>query len=374
MKNLNFPKKTIFLLVLSLLFINSHVLIGQSKSEPLKVGIIGLSHGHVHLLLRRPDKGDIKIVGIVESNKELAQRLSKYYGYSMNIVFNTIEEMVAASEPDAVTAFGSTFDHLKVVEKCAPLGIHVMVEKPLAVNLRHAQKMKSLARKYDIHLLTNYETTWYPSNHKTYEMVHNGKIGKLRKIVVHDGHRGPAKLDLDKEFLNWLIDPVKNGGGALTDFGCYGVNLITWLNKGERPETVTAISQTIQAELYPKVDDETTIVLRYPTMQGIIQASWNWPISRKDMEVYGERGYIYCDNKTDIRYRFNRNEDEQKDRLEKLHVPYNDPFSLFAAVVMNKVTLPPYDLSSLENNMIVIEILEAAKKSARTGKMVKLKK
>lgn len=353
---------------------NIHSSKSQEKDAPLKVGVVGLTHTHVHWILGRPDRGDIKIVGIVESNRELAQRYANQHGYSMDIVFDTMEEMIATVRPEAVTAFGTIYDHLKVVETFAPLGIHVMVEKPLAVSLKHARKMEKLAKQHNIHLLTNYETTWYATNHKTYDMVHNDAIGDLRKVVVHDGHEGPFELGINKEFLDWLTDPVINGGGAVTDFGCYGANLITWLKKGEKPLSVTAVTQTIKPELYPKVDDEATILLRYPKMQGIIQASWNWPIARKDMEVYGKKGYIFSDNRSEMRFRLSEDTEEQKETLAERQVPYDDPFSLLAAVIKNRISLSPYALSSLENNMIVMEILEAAKKSARTGKTVTLKK
>ena len=365
-------KTALYLCLFSILFMNTQTIKSQKKSEPLKVGVVGLTHTHVHWILGRPDRGDIKIVGIVEPNRELAKRYAKQHGYSMKLVYDTMEEMIAATNPEAVTAFGTIYDHLNVVETCAPLGIHVMVEKPLAVSLAHAKKMKALAKKHNIHLLTNYETTWYATNHKTYEMVHNGAIGDLRKIVVHDGHKGPIELGINKEFLDWLTDPVSNGAGALTDFGCYGVNLITWLTKGQKPTAVMAIAQTIKPHLYPKVDDEATIVLQYPKMQGIIQASWNWPIARKDMEVYGKTGYIFSDNRSDIRFRLNENKQEQKEILAERKTPFDDPFALFEAVIRNKITLAPYDLSSLENNMIVVEILDAAKKSSATSTIVKL--
>src|SRR5690606_24350023 len=295
------------------------------------------------------------------------------YGFSQDLVFDTVEAMVAKTKPQAVAAFGSIYDHLSVVEACAPKGIHVRVEKPLAVSVEHALKMKSLAEKHGIHLLTNYETSWYATNHKAFEMVESGKIGELRKVVVHDGHEGPYEIGVSKEFLNWLTDPKMNGAGALTDFGCYGANLITWLTKGERPEAVMALTQTIKPEIYPKVDDEATILLRYPKMQGIIQASWNWPFSRKDMEVYGKTGYIISENSTEMRTRFENDKKEKKETLDSLTDPYKDPFSLLAAVINNEISLSDYDLPSLENNIIVVEILEAAKESARTGKWVSLK-
>jgi predicted dehydrogenase len=358
----------LFILLVSL----TTALLAQTK-KPLRMGIAGITHSHVHGLLGRPDRGDVQIVGIVEPNTDLARRYSERYGYSMNIVFTSMAEMISRTKPEIVAAFGSIYQHLEVVEACAPAGIHVMVEKPLAVSVEHAQKMKTLADKYKILLLTNYETTWYPSNQKAYEIgIKNKDIGELRKVVIHDGHEGPQEIGVNKEFLEWLTDPVLNGGGAVMDFGCYGANLLTWLNRGAKPESVLAITQQIKPDIYPNVDDEATILLKYPKMQGIIQASWNWPFSRKDMEVYGKTGYIIADNGTDIRIRLKDDKTERKESLKKLVTPYNDPFSLFAALVRKEIELPKYDLSSLENNMIVVEILEAAKKSAKTGKAVKL--
>ena len=94
------------------------------------------------------------------------------------------------------------------------------------------------------------------------------------------------------------------------------------------------------------------------------------------MELYGLTGAIYADNRNDLRIRVAEGYDgydEEKFTLPEREAPYNDPFSLFAAVVKGKITLPPHDLSSLENNMLVMEILDAARKSAKTGKTIALK-
>jgi len=347
-----------------------------SQNTPLRVGVVGLTHTHVHWILGRPKDDRITIVGIVETNKDLALRYTQQHGYSMDIVFSTIEEMIAKTKPEAVTAFGTIYEHLEIVKKCAPLGIHVMVEKPLAVSMKHAKKMEALARKYKIELLTNYETTWYPTVHKTYELVKNDSIGKLSQIIIRDGHRGPKKIGVNREFLDWLTDPVQNGGGAITDFGCYGANITTWMMHGKRPVSVTAITQQLQRENNPNVDDESTILLTYDSSKATIQASWNWPIGRKDMEVYGTTGAIYADNKNNLRMRIAEGYDGFKEtpfKLEERPSPYNDPFSFLAAVIKKEITLTPYDLSSLENNMLVMEILEAAKLSAKKGKTIKLK-
>ncbi|MEO1023795.1 MAG: Gfo/Idh/MocA family oxidoreductase, partial [Bacteroidota bacterium] len=315
----------------------------QSK-KPVRIGVVGLTHTHVHWILGREDRGDIEIVGIVEPNRELAQRYANQHGYSMDIVFDTMEELFEATQPEAVTAFGTIYEHLEVVEKSAPRGIHVMVEKPLAISLDHAKKMQTLAREYGIYLLTNYETTWYTSNHRVKEVLDEGKIGPIRKVVVHDGHKGPAEIGINSEFLDWLTDPQQNGAGALTDFGCYGVNLITWLKNGEKPLSVFALTQTIKPDLYPKVDDEATILLEYVDAQGIIQASWNWPIARKDMEVYGRTGYAHADDAQAIRYKLNEGSTEIKERLNGLKQPFDDPFSYFAAIIRGEIDEEPMSL------------------------------
>lgn len=347
-----------------------------AQNKPLRIGVIGLTHSHVHWILGRPADDKAVVVGIVETNLDLARRYTKQHGLSMDLVYASMDELIQKAKPEAVTAFGSIYEHLEVVEKFAPLGIHVMVEKPLAVSVDHARKIEALAKKHKIYVLTNYETTWYPTVHASNEYLKNDSIGSLTQLIIRDGHKGPLKIGVNKEFFEWLTDPIKNGGGAITDFGCYGVNIATWILKGEKPISVTAVTQHLQKEDYPKVDDESTIILTYGNAKATIQASWNWPIGRKDMEVYGKTGAVYADNRNDLRIRKAEGYDgyqETKTRLNERPSPYNDPFAFFAAVINKQISLPPFDLSSLENNLLVIEILDAAKLSARTGKAVKLK-
>ncbi|WP_375436032.1 Gfo/Idh/MocA family protein [uncultured Hymenobacter sp.] len=345
----------------------------DSTSAPLRVGIAGLTHAHVHGLLGQAQRGDILLVGIAEPNRDLAVRLTKQYGLSMKLVYSSLEEMLVTTKPQAVTAFGSIYDHLAVVQACAPKGIHVMVEKPLAVSLVHARQMAALATKHHIHLLTNYETTWYGSNLRAYQLVMQEKaVGQIRKVVVHDGHQGPKAIGVNPEFLAWLTDPVQNGGGALVDFGCYGADLMTWLMQGERPVSVTAITQHLQPQVYPRVDDEATLLLAYPTAQGIIQASWNWPYSRKDLEIYGQTGAVFALDPSHLRVRLSERAPAQEITVDAPKAPYHDPFAYLAAVVRGQA--PEDVLSSLSTNLIVVEILEAAKKSAQEGKTVYLRK
>jgi predicted dehydrogenase len=176
------------------------------------------------------------------------------------------------------------------------------------------------------------------------------------------------------EFFDILTDPAQNGGGAIVDFGCYGANVMTYLMKDEEPLSVTAVTNHFQPAIYPKVDDEATIIVTYPTAQCIIQASWNWPFARKNMEVYGETGYIIATNNTNMRLRNSHTKGEQTLSVTTKEIPvYTDPFSYLADVVRGKIKVPHNGLYSLENNIKTVRILDAARESARTGKTVLIK-
>lgn len=369
-------KNTVLILSICLLTFSAQAQNSNAANNPVRIGVISLTHTHVHGVFNSEKRGDIVITGIVEPDRKLAQRYADQYKFSMSKVYATVDDMLKAAKPEAVAAFGTIADHVKVVEAFAPLGIHVMVEKPLAINMEQATRMQALAKKHGIHLIVNYETTWYPTVHKTKTLLQADSVGDFVQMVVRDGHKGPKVLNISDEFLSWLIDPVRNGGGAITDFGCYGANIATWMLNGKRPLTVTAVTQQLQKENNPQVDDEATIILTYDNAKVTIQPSWNWPIGRKDMELYGRRGAIYADNRHDLRVRMAIGYDGFKETaatLEERAAPYDDPFSFFAALIRNKIRMEPHDLSSIENNMIVMEILDAARQSAREGKTVKLK-
>lgn len=341
--------------------------------KPVRLAVAGLSHGHVGWAFNRSQKTDTELVGVYETNPELVNRFVEKYKLDRKIFYSDLKKMLDEAKPDAVSAFGPINEHVAVVRACAPRGIHVMVEKPLATTFADAKEIQALAIKHRVHVLTNFETSWYASNQYVNNLVEQGKLGDIRKVMVNDGHEGPKEIGTGKEFFAFLTDPVQNGAGALTDFGCYGANLMTWLLKGERPVSVTAITHQNKPEIYPKVDDEATIVLQYPKAQCIIQASWNWSFGRKDMEVYGNKGYAIAVNATTIRQRLNAKSPEETLKIDPRPAPYTDPFSVFADVVQGRLKLDKNDLYELPVNVTVVEILEAAKASAKSGRTVVLK-
>jgi predicted dehydrogenase len=361
--------KSIYLYVAVYLFLSMSTGIAQALQEPLRMAVVGATHGHFPWVVNREGKTDVVLVGIYEPNTDLVEQYIKRYNLGKNLFFTDLNKMLDIIKPEAVVAFGSIFEHMAAVEACAPRGIHVMVEKPLATNVDHALRMAKLASDYNIHLLTNYETSWYPTTEKSHRMVNDGYIGKLRKVLVRTGHQGPKEIGVSKEFLEWLTDPVQNGGGALIDFGCYGANIMTYLMNGQAPLSVTAVTRQYKPHIYPKVDDDATIIIDYHDSQCVIQASWNWPFNRKDMEIYGDTGYLIVEDNVHMRAKNNSSSQNLKVDADEVGV-YQDPFTYFADVVRGRIEVPKFGLYSLENNLMVVRILEAARESAKMGRTV----
>jgi predicted dehydrogenase len=363
-----FPVKWLFL-ALWILTATSNVYPAQDDS-PVRFAIVGLTHDHAGGFIPRiHDVPGVQLAGIVEPKADLVARYAKRFKLDTNLFYPTLDDLLAKTNIQAVATFTSTFEHRQVVEMCAPKHIHVMMEKPLAVNMEHARAIEAAAKKGKINVIVNYETTWYAANQAAYAMIQNHEIGELRKIVVHDGHRGPKEIGCSADFLEWLTDPVLNGGGALTDFGCYGADLVTWLMDGQRPISVSAVTSHIKPDVYPKVEDEATIVIVYPKAQAILQASWNWPFDRKDMELYGQTGYVLVPRRDLLSIRKNGGVETER-TIPALSGPQSDPLAYLAAVVRRDIE--PSGLSSLAVNMVVTEILDAARESARTGKRIDL--
>ncbi len=368
----NLMIRLMLLVFLCLLLTLAMSFAASPAQPPLRVGIVGLVHGHVHGFLDQSRHSpEIEIVGVAEPDTHLLSQAATRYGFDRSLLFTDLEEMLQKVHPQAVLVYTNTYDHRRVVEICARHGIHVMMEKPLAVSLDDALAIEKAARAGKIQMLVNYETSWYRSNHAAYDLVREGELGEVRKVVVHDGHKGPKEISVEPEFFAWLTDPKLNGAGALFDFGCYGADLMTWLMNGQRPQTVTAITQQIKPEIYSRVDDEATIILTYPKAQAIIQASWNWPFDRKDMEVYGQTGYVITVKRDDVRVR-RGGDDSHEEQLAAKPVPspYDNSLSYVRAVILDGAK--PDALSSLETNLTVTEILDAARRSAKEGKTIAL--
>jgi predicted dehydrogenase len=344
--------------------------LSAQAEAPVRVVIIGLVHGHAQgLLSSLPNNTNVQLVGIAEPDTKLAEHYEQQFHLDHKLFYTDADKMLTDVHPQAALVYTDILDHRKAIELAARHGVSSMVEKPLATTVADALAIRRAAREHHVQVLVNYETTWYASNTEALRLAADGKLGPIRRVVVHDGHEGPKEIHVGPEFLSWLTDPVKNGAGAMFDFGCYGADLMTVLMKGETPESVTAVALTDKPETYAHVDDDATIIVRYAKTQAVLQPSWNWPFSRKDMEVYGATGYAITEAADRIRTRFAGDKAESEGPTPPIVGAENNSLDYLAAVMRGKLK-PEEDLTSLDTNMIVVQILAAARESAKLGRTI----
>jgi len=331
------------------------------------IAVVGLVHSHVWGHLTKMVEGkQARLVGVAETEKELVDNAIKR-GVPAELISADWKKMVTEKKPEIVWAFVENNRHREIVEFCAPLKIHVMFEKPLASTYKDSLAIKALAAKHGIYILTNYQMAWWPSNYVAKAAADAGELGqvwRIRGVVGHGGPGGPTGLN--KYFFDWLTDPVKNGAGALVDFGCY--NALWSLMYLGRPETVYATTNQLRPAEFPKVEDNATIVLHYKKGVAVLEGSWDLPRSFQDLEVFGLKGSVYMTNgKVELR----KGRETKQLEVKPLAPEAADPIASMVHSIETKTA--PSGMVGLDLNAGVAEIIEAAKESVKTGKAVALK-
>ena len=339
-------------------------------AQQYKIAIVSGLHAHVWAPLKLALKGDqVKFSGFAETLPELVAQARKT-GVPDNLIFADYRKMIEETKPDMVWAFTETYRHLEVVQYCAPRGIHVIVEKPLAATYKQALEIQKLARRHNIHVLTNYGSTWQASNYAVKAAVDAGAIGpvyRLRAVVGHGGPGDPQK----SSFVAWLADPVKNGGGALVDFGCYSILWSLWL-KG-RPERVYTSVLHLKPELYPKVEYNATIILNYSDGVAIFEASWDLPPRPPSgNEIFGRNGSIVMGRPIELRKAGRGGGQAQPEQIKVEPLPPERSGAIAYLVNRLSTKQPLEGMTTLDINVQVQEVLEAAKMSVKTGQAVRL--
>jgi predicted dehydrogenase len=342
---------------------------GAQDSGALKIAVIGLVHSHVwgHLTTMIEGK-NATLVGVAEPNAELVAEARKA-GVREDLFFTDYEKMLDQSKPDIVWAFVENNRHLEIAKACLPRHINLIFEKPLASSFEDAKQIQGLAAKYNVRVMTNYQMAWWPTNYSAKRTVDSGEIGTVYRLHGVVGHGGPGSEGArNKYFFDWLTDPVKNGGGALMDFGCYNALWSLWY-LGD-PETVYAAVNHLRPDRFPKVEDNATIVLNYPNAVGIFEGSWNLPRSYQDLEIYGRPGGkppgIVRMSKAKVEVQ--RGNQITTLPTETLAPENSEPVAYMASCI--RTNSPVAGLTAIDINVKVIRIIDLAKESVKTGRAV----
>jgi predicted dehydrogenase len=349
--------------------------VAQAQSEPVTVtvAVVGLEHDHAMGFFYSvlPKHPEVKLVAVVEADPLLRTKYEQRFHLDPALFVDSMDAMYERGKPDAVLVYTSIARHRGVVVDAAKHGVSAMVEKPLATTLADAVAMRDVARTNHTQLLVNYETTWYASNAYVLKAAKDGQLGTVHKVIVRDGHEGPKEIGVSPTFLNWLTDPGKNGAGAMFDFGCYGADLMTVIMHGEAPLSVTAVAQTDKPDVYPHVDDDATIILHYKGAQAVLLPSWNWTTGVKNMEVYGTKEQATTVKAEGVEL---LDHDGKATSLTAPALPADEADSLgYLVGVLHGQIKPEGDLTALDTNMVVMQILDAAKRSAQEGKTVEVR-
>lgn len=336
-------------------------------AQEYKIAVIGLVHSHVWGHLEKMVAGKpATLVGVAETNPELVAEARKA-GVRENLIFSDYKKMLDEKKPDIVWAFVENNRHLEIAQACAPRKIHLMYEKPLASTYKDALAIQALARQHNIRILTNYQMAWWPTQQAARDLVQKGELGQVYRLRGVVGHGGPgSEGPRNKHFFAWLTDPVQNGAGALMDFGCY--NALWALQYMGRPESVYATVNRLRPETFPKVEDNATIVLHWKNGSGIFEGSWDLPRSFQDLEIFGRSASLHV-TRDRVEVRKGRDAATQP-AAPALAAERAEPIAyMIHSIRTNK---PIEGMTAIDINVGVIEIIEAAKQSVRTGKAVKL--
>ncbi|HEY6330033.1 MAG TPA: Gfo/Idh/MocA family oxidoreductase [Blastocatellia bacterium] len=338
-----------------------------SRDGKLRVAIVGFVHGHgVGILRELLSNADVEVVGVADAHPDIRDAAAKIAPAVP--VYDDYRKLLDEKKPEVAWSFVPNNDHLEVTRECATRGISVVFEKPMAASYDQARQMLELARQHHIKLMINYQMAWWPENYTAHDLAKRGDLGKVWRVRAIIGHGGPANEDpsdhVSQRFWEWLNDE-RQGGGALLDFTCYGAVWLRWYLG--LPKTVYAVTTHTRPDQYKTNTNATVLASFQDNGIGIIEGSWDLPRSFQDVEVFGDKGSVSM-----ARLRLEEIIGYDKKQVQSTALPpeMHDP----VAYLVNRFrTNQPIDgIVSPEFNVDVMEIVDAARRSAESGRPVSL--
>jgi glucose-fructose oxidoreductase len=298
-------------------------------------------------------------------------------------VFTDWRACLEQTKPDVVILCPASGAHAEWVEKVAPFGVHVLIEKPFAGNLAQADRMIAAMKKSRRRLAINWPLAWYPCHVTAHRLLRAGAIGELQEIHFYDGNRSPIQ-DRSKPNLplptkaekkaSWFYDP--NGGGALIDYLGYGVTLGTWYFDGKKPTEITAVTAGTKGLA---VDEQSVTIARYGEWLSTFHTRWgtfsdpweNQPQPKCGFVLKGSEGTITnYDYEPTIRVQTRKHPEGKVIAVDKLKKPYLNPVHYFLHCL--ETGAPIEGPISVSTSRIGQQIVDTAARSAKLRQPLKL--
>ncbi len=253
----------------------------------MKWRIAGINFDHFHMgdLLRMAhEHPGAEIVGICDERSARMDSARENFGLGDGQVFTDYRACLEQTRPDLVILCPAAARHAEWVEKVAPYGVSVLVEKPFAASLAEADRMIAAMGASGAsggQLAINWPLAWLRSHIKAHDVIRSGMIGEVCEVHFYDGNRGPLWHGADKieheptaaeKDASWFYKDSE-GGGSLHDYLGYGTTLGTWFNGGQRPTEVIAMWDR-RAGGALEVDEHSITVARYEKGLSCFETRW----------------------------------------------------------------------------------------------------
>lgn len=333
------------------------------RDEKVRFGVIGL--GHISQIAVLPAfkhaKERCELVALISSDDEKLAELSKHYGVQNVGSYDEFERVFEIAGVNAAYIALPNSQHRPFTERCARVGIHVLCEKPMAMNQEDCEAMILACDENDVKLMIAYRLHFESANLRAIETAQSGRLGDLVFFSSTFGHEVRSGDIRTQSEL---------GGGALFDMGVYCVNAARNLFRDE-PEEVFGVQVSGKDPRFREVDETTTAVLRFPEGRtGQFTASQN-SADVSEYRIVGTKGDLWLDAAyeyyDELEYHLTVDGKSEVQKFSK-----SDQFAPellhFAECISNDSEPEP----SGEEGLADVRVMEAIAESARSGKPVRL--
>jgi len=244
--------------------------------------VVGIEFSHMHMgdLLRCVyEHPRAEISAICDPQPERMKSAQENFGLADEQLYSDYKKCLEEIQPDLIILCPPTAEHALWVERVAPYGAHVLVEKPFAQSVEDADKMIAAMEAAGKELIINWPLRWVESHVTSHRLIQEGLIGDIIEVHYYDGNRGPLYHGADKvekeptaedKQQSWWYSK-KEGGGSLRDYLGYGVTLGTWFNGGKTPLEITSMSAGTPGL---DVDEHSISIARYEDGLSKFETRW----------------------------------------------------------------------------------------------------
>ena len=258
--------------------------------QKTKIALLGAGFiADIHIESYHRFVPDAEVVAVFTRKPQRARAFAKKHRIPQ--VFSDMDAAITASGCDAVDVCLPNFLHHKAVMKAAEAGKHVIVEKPLALNLLEADDMIAACRHARRKLCYAEELCFAPKYERVRKLVNEGAVGKIYQMRQCEKHSGPHS--------DWFYDINRSGGGAIMDMGCHGIAWFRWM-LGGRPRAVS-VQAHLQTGLIhagrTRGEENSIVTVEFESgAVGVAENSWARHGGMDDrVEVLGTGGVVYAD-------------------------------------------------------------------------------